>query len=73
MGRRTFRPRLWGYATHLMSAYLASQAVGEAIAGPHTQLLIISAGFAPLLVTQVADVGEEAGGPPTFGPRVSLS
>jgi hypothetical protein len=56
-----------------MSAYLASQAVGEAIAGPHTQLLIISAGFAPLLVTQVADVGEEAGGPPTFGPRVSLS
>jgi hypothetical protein len=33
-----------------MSAYLASQVVGGAIADPHSQLLIISAGFVPLLV-----------------------
>ncbi|MCW2902281.1 MAG: hypothetical protein JWO67_4546 [Streptosporangiaceae bacterium] len=51
MGGKTFRPRLWGYATLLASANLAAQVVGWAIADPRSKLLIISAGSVSLLVT----------------------
>lgn len=47
--RKTCRPRLWGYGALLMSVFLAAQVVSGAVAGPYSQLLVVSGGLVVLL------------------------
>jgi hypothetical protein len=50
MGKRTFRPRLWGYGALLQSTNFALQLVVWVIPSPHSQDLLRGAGFVLLLV-----------------------
>jgi hypothetical protein len=69
--RRTLRPRLWGYGVLLMSVFLAAQVVDGAVAGPHSQLLVIGGGLVLFLTGSGLMLASQQPGRPDPRPRGS--